>query len=51
MENEVQILVFEHPTFGKVHGYLDKTGTAWFNVEDIARGLGITQIKNGVEYV
>ena len=49
MEN--QILVFEHEKFGKVHGYIDSNGTAWFNVEDIARGLGFTQIKKGVEYV
>ena len=49
MEN--QILVFEHEKFGKLHGYIDANGTAWFNVEDIARGLGFTQIKKGVEYV
>ena len=35
-----------------VHGYLDKeTGTAYLNAEDVARGLGFTQEKNGVEYV
>ena len=45
---EKKILVFEHPKFGKVHGYLDENGTAWFNVEDIARGLGFTQVaKSG----
>lgn len=35
-----------------VHGYMDKqTGTAYLNAEDVARGLGFTQEKNGVEYV
>lgn len=35
-----------------IHGYLDKeTGTAYLNAEDVARGLGFTQEKNGVEYV
>jgi len=43
-----QILIFEHPQFGKVHGYLNENGTAFFNVEDIARGLGFTQVaKSG----
>jgi anti-repressor protein len=34
-----------------VRGYLDQNGTAWLNLEDVARGLGFTQKKNGVEYV
>lgn len=35
-----------------VHGYLDeKTGTAYLNAEDVARGFGFTREKNGVEYV
>lgn len=35
-----------------VRGYLDKeTGTAYLNAEDVARGFGFTQEKNGVEYV
>ncbi len=34
-----------------VHGYLDAQGTAWLSVEDVARGFGFTQEKNGVEYV
>ncbi len=38
-------------TICDVRGYLDAEGTAWLNVEDVARGLGFTQIKNGVEYV
>ena len=43
-----KILIFEHPKFGIVHGYLDANGTAFFNVEDIVRGLGFTQIaKSG----
>ena len=45
---EKKILIFEHPQFGKVHGYLDENGTAFFNIEDIARGLGFTQVaKSG----
>lgn len=35
-----------------VHGYLDKdTGTAYINAEDVARGFGFTQLKNGIEYI
>lgn len=35
-----------------VRGYLNKeTGTAYLNAEDVARGFGFTQEKNGVEYV
>lgn len=35
-----------------VHGYMDKqTGTAYLNAEDVARGFGFTQEKNGVEYI
>lgn len=34
-----------------VRGYCDNCGTAWLNAEDVARGLGWTQFKNGVEYV
>lgn len=38
-------------TVSNVHAYLDKDGTAWLNVEDVARGLGFTQTKDCVEYV
>lgn len=35
-----------------VHCYMDnQTATAYLNAEDVARGLGFTQEKNGVEYV
>lgn len=35
-----------------VHCYMDKqTAIAYLNAEDVARGLGFTQEKNGVEYV
>ena len=37
----------------KVHGFLDKkTGTAWLNAGDVARGFGFTKLetKNGVKY-
>ena len=33
-----------------VRGYVDEENVAWLNVEDVARGLGFTQVKNGVEY-
>jgi len=49
MENQLQI--FENPEFGKVRCYIDNNNTAQFNVEDIGRGLGFTQVKNGIEYV
>ena len=29
-----------------VHAYLDTEGTVWLNAEDVARGLGFTQIQN-----
>ena len=38
-------------TVSNVHAYLDTDGTAWLNAEDVARGLGFTQTKNGIEYV
>lgn len=34
-----------------VRGYMDEKGIAHLNLEDVARGLGFTQQKNGVEYV
>lgn len=35
-----------------IHGYLDKsTGTAYLNAEDVARGFGFVESKNGIEYV
>lgn len=33
-----------------VRGY-EKDGTVYLNIEDVARGLGFTEIKDGVEYV
>ena len=33
-----------------VRGYVDEQNVAWLNVEDVARGLGFVQVKNGVEY-
>ncbi len=38
-------------TVANVRGYLDEDSTAWLNAEDVARGFGFTQAKNGVEYV
>lgn len=39
-------------SINNVHGYLDKKyGTAYLNAEDVARGFGFTQGKNGVEYI
>lgn len=35
-----------------VRGYLDPaTGTAYLNAEDVARGFGFTDTKDGIEYV
>lgn len=35
-----------------VHCYMDKqTAIAYLNAEDVARGLGFTESKNGIEYV
>lgn len=38
-------------TINDVRGYLDDNNTAWLNLEDVARGLGFTQVKNNKEYV
>lgn len=38
-------------TIGNVSGYIAKDGSAWLNAENVARGWGFTQTKNGVEYV
>lgn len=38
-------------TINNVRTYLDNSGTAWLNIEDVARGLGFTQTKNGIEYI
>lgn len=37
-------------TISGVRGYIED-GTAYLNLEDVARGLGFTDEKNGVEYV
>lgn len=44
MENQIVVIQ-------DVRGYCDERGTAWVNAEDVARGLGFTEEKNGVEYV
>lgn len=38
-------------TIKNVRAYQDKNGIAQLNLEDVARGLGFTESKNGVEYV
>ena len=38
-------------TIKGVRGYLDASGTAHLNLEDVSRGLGFTQEKSGIEYV
>lgn len=38
-------------TRNNVRGFLDKDGTAYLNLEDVVRGLGFTETKNGKEYV
>lgn len=39
-------------TIKNVRGYVDEKGTAYLNLEDVARGLGFekTEMKNGKEY-
>ena len=34
-----------------VRGYIDSKGIAWLNLEDVSRGLGFTETKNGKDYV
>lgn len=34
-----------------VKGYIGEDGFIYLKLEDVARGLGFTQVKNGVEYV
>lgn len=38
-------------TIAKIRGYISVNGTVMLNAEDVARGWGFTQFKNGVEYV
>ena len=38
-------------TIGNVKGYVDNSGNAWLNAEDVARGWGFVQNKNHIEYV
>lgn len=44
MNNEIMIIK-------NVRAYQNKDGIAQLNTEDIARGLGFTQIKKGIEYI
>ena len=44
MTNTVQM-------FCGVRGYLDDNNMAWLNAEDVAKGWGFTEPKNGKEYV
>ena len=39
-------------TINNVRGYIDEKGTAWLNLEDVAKGLGIIkrEVKNGKKY-
>lgn len=38
-------------TIGNVKGYVDNSGNAWLNAEDVARGWGFVEEKDGKEYV
>lgn len=38
-------------TIQNVRGYIGKNGIAFLNLEDVARGLGFTQVKNNKEYI
>lgn len=44
MNNKIMIIK-------NVRGYQDENGAAQLNLEDIARGLGFTQVKGNVEYI
>lgn len=37
--------------FDNVKGFVDENGTVWINAEDVARGFGFVEVKNGTEYV
>ena len=45
MEQNLEVVKIEG-----VRGYVDGNQTVWLNAEDVARGLGFVQTKNGVEY-
>lgn len=38
-------------TIENVKGYIGENNLIYLSLEDVARGLGFTQIKNGIEYV
>ena len=38
-------------TIDNVKGYIGENNLIYLNLEDVARGLGFTQVKNGIEYV
>lgn len=38
-------------TVANIRGYISANGAVMLNAEDVARGWGFTQFKNGVEYV
>lgn len=38
-------------TIANIRGYISANGAVMLNAEDVARGWGFTQFKNGVEYV
>ena len=46
MEQNLEVVKIEG-----VRGYVDAQNVVWLNVEDVARGLGFTESKSGVEYV
>ncbi|MBR4153394.1 MAG: ORF6N domain-containing protein, partial [Selenomonadaceae bacterium] len=46
-----KLIVPQIVTVQGIKGYVDKKGVAWLNVDDVAFKLGISQTKNGVEYV
>lgn len=41
----------ELTTISNVRGFIDNNGTAQLNLEDVARGLGFTQVKGTKEYI
>lgn len=38
-------------TIEKIRGFIGENGIIFLNLEDVARGLGFVDIKNGIEYI
>lgn len=47
----INSIIMDIIQISNVHGYIDKNEQVWLNAEDVARGFGFTQERNGIEYV